>query len=120
MRQLSLSDYKPIVNNASTSNKKQKIKNINGSFLYSAIVVDGVEKRIGNVLGSNTSTLSFTWWFPTLSRLLTSLAQEYKFRQKSIAGVPHRLQQIIQQSDLLCARTMSQLLFFHHIYKYLV
>ena len=108
MRQLS--DYKPIVNNASTSNKKQKIKNIDGSFLYSAIVVDGVEKSIGNVLGSNTSTLSFTWWFPTLSRLLTSLAQEYKFRQKSIAGVPHRFQQIIQQGDLLCARTMSQLL----------
>ncbi len=105
-----LSDYKPIVNNASTSKKKQKIKNFDGSFLYSAIVVDGVERSIGNVLGSNTSTLSFTWWFPTLSRVLTSLAQEYKFRQTSIAGVPHHLQQIIPKENLLCARTMSQLL----------
>eukprot|EP00985_Skeletonema_marinoi_P021822 scaffold13611_cov78-Skeletonema_marinoi.AAC.2 len=103
-----LSDYKPPKVIPAHSNKKQKITNLDAMFLYSAVVVNGIETPHEDVLGKRD--ISFTWFFPTGSRLVTSLSVQVKSEQESIAGAPFHLQQVIPSGDLKSGWKLFQML----------
>ena len=68
-----VSRYSPPKIESSSSRKVQQYNNLTSTFLYSIVTVGGVEKPHEVVLGNNQID-SFTIYFPTASRTLTSLS----------------------------------------------
>lgn len=93
-----LSDYVPPKTLPAGSKKKQEVNNLRGTWLYSAVLVNGNEVSPDDVLGKKSC--SFQWQFPTSSRLLTSVSMMKKEEVIDMSGGASQLQPKKQNKDV--------------------
>ena len=92
-----LCDYSPPPTVTPGSGKKQQVKNLPSTWLYSFVLSDGEEVR-HDVLGKKDTSIEF--YFATASRTLTSLKMLMKAKLRDMSGGPLEITLSYKEEDL--------------------